>query len=262
MPHLALAPLWAAVLLAVLPCAAPLPVRTGGGPDCRRLMTSTKYDPACPETAAKGDAPTWPLLITAAGRSGTLFTASLLNRLGMRVSHDNRFDPMRGTKRPEGGPLRDGAVSWVYAFSDKDKGYPKWAGGLGGGRFAKVFLQLRHPLKVIGSRTAAPFGDKTRTFIERHSELPSNHPTYAANMRQSLHHWVYWTDFISRVADWSFKLEEIDVRQICEKAGLDHCPEPHLAEQAVQAMKTAGVNHLDDYYPVVRGHMRRIALAT
>ena len=202
----------------------------------------------------------WPLLITGAGRSGTLFTAVFLNNLGMKLSHDNkcvcfhacklddpksflpgasrarsradviahllacaparrgcvlacgckvkylplwpsrrrrsrdphlqlpppnpfftpatlRFDPLTGQARPAAGPMRDGAVSWVYAFADQrcdsassvrdpsapgqhpaitprtrwspsPHSYPKWAGDLQGGRFAKVFLQTRHPLKA------------------------------------------------------------------------------------------------------------------
>ena len=91
--------------------------------DCKRLAQSTKRPgEACGEEPG-GGMMTWPLLITGAGRSGTLFTASLLNRVGLRLSHDNRFDPMRGTKRDAAGPLRDGAVSWVYAFHDD--AYPK-----------------------------------------------------------------------------------------------------------------------------------------
>lgn len=57
-----------------------------------------------------------------------MFTASLLNRLGIRVSHDNkytlfhllphtltasRFDPLTGEGHEEAGPLTDGSSLWL-----------------------------------------------------------------------------------------------------------------------------------------------------
>jgi hypothetical protein len=235
-----------------LPCVAvPAGARTllssstvSAADRCRYIRASTRFDAECtPDTEM-----VWPLLITGAGRSGTLFTATLMNRLGIRVSHDNRFDPMRGDKRDEAGPLRDGAVSWVYAFADGE--YPAWAGSLNGGRFRRVFQQVRHPLKVIGSRAAAPFGESTREFVARHTELPAWAPTYAGNVLSSLHHWVAWNSFLGKISDYRFRLEDMDIVDICHRAELEGCPEKQMVADAVKALLAVSVNHLEDYYPV------------
>lgn len=53
---------------------------------------------------------------------------------------------------------------------------------------------------------------------------PFTEPTYDEKLLFSLHFWVHWTKFVEEIADWTFKVEEVNLRDICLKAGLLSCP--------------------------------------
>ncbi len=217
---------------------------------CRLLALSTRHSPECgQESSAAPGSPIYPLLVTGPGRSGTLHTATLLSTLGIRVSHDNRFDPLRGgLRRTHAGPLRDGSVSWIYAFDDKN--YPAWAGDLNGARFRSVFMQMRHPLRVIASRAAAPLGHSSEEFVRRHVDMPAHRTTYAGDLHSALHYWIGWSGFLLKVADWTYRLEDgVDVPELCHRAGLPSCPSSSLVDRAIATAAAARAgskaNHIE-----------------
>lgn len=78
---------------------------------CDVVRRSTLYSPECNHTRPQSGPPR-PLLITGMGRSGTSYVTSLLQKIGVQVSHDNV---------PSYGHYLDsfpvGAVSWAHAFA-------------------------------------------------------------------------------------------------------------------------------------------------
>ncbi|KAH8050058.1 hypothetical protein JL722_11590 [Aureococcus anophagefferens] len=96
------------------------------------------------------------LLVTGAGSSGTLYVAKLLRRSGLGFSHDD-WDRCPC-------PGRDGAVSWVHAFSARTVAAaggprtcpgPSWSWGRDKDlRFDAVVHLVRDPLKTIASARA------------------------------------------------------------------------------------------------------------
>jgi hypothetical protein len=79
------------------------------------------------------------VLVTACGRSGTLYTASVFRALAMRTSHEQIFTPDRREPPSTFGPF-EGASSWLAA---------PFLGALPPDTF--VFHQTRDPAEVIAS---------------------------------------------------------------------------------------------------------------
>ena len=75
-----------------------------------------------------------PLLITGCARSGTGYASLLFKKMGLDIGHE------------EYGA--DGISSWLFAVDAENV---PWGPSRKDVKFGKVFHQVRHPLKAIGS---------------------------------------------------------------------------------------------------------------
>ncbi len=170
--------------------------------------------PECGERASSS--PTMasrPLLITAAGRSGTMYMARMAQSFGFQLAHDN--PPL----------LRDGAVSWPQLFNDRGGlcKLPYWTWRrLSVARRPKIrtyapdqFEHLVHltrdPILAIHSRfndanLAAFFELSDCQTVIDHRPLRNRSQEWA--LRETLHHYVLWNSFASIVADASLRVED------------------------------------------------------
>eukprot|EP01084_Bolivina_argentea_P094382 169665_1 len=101
----------------------------------------------------------WPLLITATPRSGTVFTYSVLNYLGIKVTKDS-VSPTQN---------HFGQISWINAFYESDENKYFGRSRLNGGRFRTIFHQIRDPLAGISSICTIPY--ECFIYIKRHVPL-------------------------------------------------------------------------------------------
>lgn len=102
----------------------------------------------------------------------------------------------------------------------------------------RTYPQVRHPLEVIGSLAATfhPHGS-TVDYIARHVPVPGPfvEPTYAEKLLFSLHFWFHWTQFVEQIADWTFTVEDANLREICMRANLTSCPSEEEAKTMVSS---------------------------
>lgn len=146
-----------------------------------------------------------PLLITGVGRSGTHHTENALRRKGINVCHE--------------AVCTNGSVSWTYAVVDPGNFYPWEASGyrIASRRFAKIFHQVRHPLKSIASLTT--FEALSWSFIGKHTPSVPNLAEIEPPTLRALIHWVTWNRMIEQYADFRYRMEDTPVEFICREAG-------------------------------------------
>jgi hypothetical protein len=139
------------------------------------------------------------LLVTGCGRSGTQFTASLLERLGVRIGHEK----MR----------RDGIASWCMAV---DAESVPWGEPRARFAFEHVFHQIRHPLDVIAS--TATLRTSSWEFICTHTPCELSEPLLV----RSAKYWLYWNREAEAIATLSFRIENIasELGRICALLGV------------------------------------------
>lgn len=124
------------------------------------------------------------LLITGCGRSGSRYTATLLNRLGLRVGHEELH--------------ADGEIGW--------KGLRKL---LSGERidFNVILHQVRDPIATISSLRTHCCGllkDVSRFFPTRSSLDGSN-----GNLHRCMEYWYEWNLLAESRAIWTYRIEEL-----------------------------------------------------
>lgn len=139
------------------------------------------------------------VLVTGCGRSGTQYTAALLNRLGLAVGHESL------------GP--DGVASWCMAVDSSDA---PWGSGRHGLSFAHVFHQVRHPLDVIPSLTT--FAPASWEFIARFIPIDPEEPI----LRRAAKYWLFWNERAEKLAEWRYPIEEISEQfdAFCTRLGI------------------------------------------
>ena len=127
------------------------------------------------------------IAITGTGRSGTNFFAAVLSELGKDVKHEELG--------------ADGIASWCIVPNVKEAVY-----GPGGKILDDDFVvghQLRHPLKTIGSLTT--FNKSSWRYIREHSpQLPRK------ILHRAMAHWFDWNKRAAKIADHTWRLEEIE----------------------------------------------------
>lgn len=171
---------------------------------CEFYMKSTKYFPECSLDNTKSS---WPLLISATPRSGTVRTQTLLKELGFDITDD------------WGNPGKHGTVSWILAFRDSPEGYFGPVHITKKQSFEHVLHQIRDPLASITSIAyTEPWHKKNYfNFVHRHVNL--GHPAlnetidFSNEMRISfaLRMWVQYHEFLDKIADFHFKMEELSI---------------------------------------------------
>lgn len=158
------------------------------------------------------------LLITGCGRSGTHYTARLLQEMGLDIPHE--------------AVGKDGAASWkhtapgVFVYIGKNRESLIDTSG-----FDRVLHQVRHPLKVIASMQT--FSDSSWAYMAKSIELD----TRASPVWKGMQAWVGWNRLAETKARWRFQIEELPSRfpEFCQHAGLPprSLPEvPHVAKDS------------------------------
>ncbi len=132
------------------------------------------------------------LLITGCARSGTSYIMKVLKKSGLIVGHES--------------VRRDGVSSWLMAVDAKEvpEGEPR-----SGLVFEHVFHQVRHPLKVISSlhSTHRPENIVWEYIIEHTPEIDLEDP----HIVKCAKYWYYWNLKAEQEAEWTYKIEEIDL---------------------------------------------------
>jgi hypothetical protein len=140
-----------------------------------------------------------PLLITGCGRSGTKYTAALLQNLGLDVRHEEMG--------------ADGIVTWCMAIESDDS---PWGGGRRGIRFNTILQQVRHPLRVIPSLTT--FTPSSWEFIARFCPCSCTEPV----ILRAAKYWYHWNLHAEQIAQWRFRIEAIEsiFDEFCARVGV------------------------------------------
>jgi hypothetical protein len=125
-------------------------------------------------------------LITGCGRSGTKYTAKVLQKAGLDVQHEK--------------PGRDGTVSSVWAVEDT------WYPGYHAQKrpeFDLILHQVREPLATIGSLTTALQG--SWNWNARHIPIDPKAPSLIKAAR----YWYYWNLKIEEIAQHRYRVEDM-----------------------------------------------------
>lgn len=129
------------------------------------------------------------LLITGCARSGTTYIAKLLQQGGMDIGHEYVG--------------KDGSSSWDLAANPKEG---RWKVRPANYRFAHVFHQTRHPLKVISSVYVTEDKDSW-DYIKAHTPEILEEDSHITKCAK---YWYYWNLKAEKMAEWTYRLEEVD----------------------------------------------------
>ena len=139
-------------------------------------------------------------LITGCGRSGTLYTATLLQQAGLDVGHE-----CTGV---------DGAVSSLWAV--RDSHYPLYH-AQSCPDFDVALHQVREPLVTIASLTTAQAA--SWRWVARHIDID---PRWSV-LRIAAEYWLAWNALCEARAVLTYRIEAIDAEwgRICALVGKD-----------------------------------------
>lgn len=158
------------------------------------------------------------ILIAAVGRSGTHYTANLMQAIGLDIPHE-----VRG---------RDGTASWKHITTGTFTIRKRWRRPrhtfIDGSGFDTVLHQVRHPLKVVASMQT--FSDATWRYMALHTSLNLDQPPLERAMRA----YVQWNALIEPRACWRFQVERLAEQfdQLCLHVGVEPRPLPQLPAAA------------------------------
>ena len=148
---------------------------------CDFMHQSLLYVDNCPwSDSIPGE---FALLITATPRSGTVFTKSILNSIGLTVNDDWHSPHLNVT---------DGQISWIDAFYEKVEKKHIGPSRLKESRFNYVFHQVRDPLHSLASMCTEPVEkDKNYKFLNSHigGVMDRNKQTKAEMVMEFYYHW-------------------------------------------------------------------------
>jgi hypothetical protein len=136
------------------------------------------------------------LLVTGCGRSGTKFTAVLLQSLGLDVRHEKMG--------------RDGIAAWTLAVPSAR---PPWGPPAARDYFGEIYHQVRHPLAMI--RSAATFKPNSWEYIYEHTSASPQDPA----LLRAARYWLDWNAHAEFAATWRYRIEDIDdvFDELCER---------------------------------------------
>lgn len=131
------------------------------------------------------------LLITGCARSGTTYISNLLKASGLDVPHE--YDAS-GTY---------GICSWLLT---PDAQSAPWGPLRSDYHFQHIFHQVRHPLKVISSVYTTEPELSWIFIIENVPQIKweDSHTVKTAK------YWYYWNRMAEELAEWTYKIEEIE----------------------------------------------------
>ena len=236
---------------------------TVAGKRCLVSQRSNRYSPDCQHI---GQQQPRPLLVTGTGRSGTFFLSSVLQRLGLGVSHDRVAQSSRSSQSSRSAPTRStaggfkhGAVSWPHAFRTCLPAYTfrrlsaRHPGDVSNQQlhdqrlFRTVAHLVRTPLAAINSR----FNNgsvRSRTYAVTSQcnldlRLDPALSTRSRKLQLALQHWVLWNSFAEATSELHLSLERVDaaaLRTLIEHAETKLAPpSPHEIDAAIRATTLA-----------------------
>ena len=152
-----------------------------------------------------------------------MYMSAVLQKLGLDVRHENMG--------------RDGAVSWRRA-----KGRPFQMSGCPV-TFAHVFHQVRAPLPAISS--IATIGPEAWHYVY---ETVPGVTLGASTLLRSMQLWYFMNREFERGAEWTFRIEDIDVAlpDLCEMLGVRFSKKaPESVPRNVNAREHSSVGWAD-----------------
>jgi len=180
-------------------------------------------------------------LITGCGRSGTGYTASLLNRLGVECGHEVLYEVERlAADRAPGWPADcPGESSWLAV---------PFLETLPAGTV--VLHQVRHPLAVVRSFVRQNFFGRKhawRSFAVRHCPALGGDDA----LENTFRYWAHWNRRVERAGELAgleylrYRLEDVDrelVARLLERVGHPRSPDEIAAalEETSSTTNTAG----------------------
>ena len=230
------------------------------GERCEAVRRSNRYSPACQHIGQQ--LPPRPLLVTGTGRSGTFYLASLLQRLGLGVSHDTARSQQQSQstrsapRRPAVG-FQDGAVSWPHAFRTCLPAYTfrrlsaRHPGDVSNQQLhdQRLFLHVAHlvrePIAAINSRfNNGSARSRTYAVTSRCNlglRLDPALSDWSRKLQLALQHWVLWNSFAEATSELHLSLERIDVPalQVLVERATRAPKSPSAIEAAIHAATVA-----------------------
>ena len=134
------------------------------------------------------------------GRSGTTYTARVLQALGLDFGHEC-----------EG---RDGSIGGIFLKGNRNlKNYQQ------------IFHQLRSPLRVISSTTTCRKKNLQKTF-----DVIGVHITEKDPLRRAMQSWLAYVEWAEEQASWWYRVEDMKevFPKLCSKLGIPVQPLPTL----------------------------------
>lgn len=136
------------------------------------------------------------ILFTGCARSGTKYTAKLMQNLGLDIQHEKMG--------------KDGISSWWFTPDSHLNSKFK---------FDKVFHQVRHPLQQI--KSCYQLGDRSGVmwrFICQYASIDLKEP----KLLRCAKYYYYWNLEAEKKAELTFKIEDIDkiFEELCKRIGI------------------------------------------
>lgn len=130
-------------------------------------------------------------IITGCPRSGTLYTAKVLQTLGYDVKHERKSEV--------------GTVDWTYPVKAEKYPHPE-----------VVLHQVREPLATIASMQTLQ--RDSWNCISKNSRVVSGWPL----LRRCAKVWLYWNLKTESLASWSYRIEDLPNvwAEWCERLGV------------------------------------------
>jgi len=129
------------------------------------------------------------LLIVGCGRSGTMYTARLLNSFGLDIGHE-RIGP-------------DGAIGWALAGSVPFRNHRGEMPDPRAYEWGTILHQVRNPLDAIASMMT--HHRRVFEYMERELALEPLGP----RLRRAARAWLAWNRHCEQLAAWTYPIEEI-----------------------------------------------------
>ena len=98
--------------------------------------------------------------------------------------------------------------------------------------------KVRHPLRSIPSLTT--FETMSWNFIAKHTPAVPGLAKMAP-LRKALIHWVTWNRMVESYADFTFRMEDTTVAEVCHRVGLDAA----MCDKSIQKAHRATREHDD-----------------
>ncbi len=139
------------------------------------------------------------VLITGCGRSGTIYTSTLLGACGLEVPHENNMG-------------KDGIASWLFGAESSTA---PWGPAPSEYSFEHIVHLVRNPLSSIPSITT--FKRSAWDYITRQVPIDPSDPL----LLRAAKYWLYWNELVEKRAHLRLRIEEMPgaIATLCDRIG-------------------------------------------